>query len=100
MRQALSRTLRARVIGIILIITSLATFFYYDLNIIGVAYYPYREYALPLGILGVILIVLSFLITPTETKRIARQADDVYCSNCGSEVDQTAKFCPSCGKIL
>ncbi len=86
-------------IGFIIIVVGILAFIYGG-RIMGIfGYYPYREYALPLGVLGVIIVVVGYALS--STPKPYQRKTGRFCSECGREIHQeTSKFCPYCGTEL
>jgi hypothetical protein len=57
---------------------------------------PYRQYALPLAVLGIIGIMMSFLIPINNNMNNVINVS--FCRNCGKQIHWGVKFCPNCGK--
>jgi hypothetical protein len=79
-----------------------------------VTYFPYRSYALPLGIctfvflfIGIVAIGISLNKKPEEQKSLPKEAQSntfpmvKYCPHCGMALPKAnLKYCPFCGKSL
>jgi len=62
-------------------------------------FYPYREYALPLGVLSVIIVVVGYAL-PSTPKSFQIKTGR-FCSECRREIHQEiSKFYPYCGTRL
>ncbi len=66
--------------------------------------FPYREFAVPLFVLGIVFLVIGFVTGPqgkggspiTERKTINEFG---YCPGCGAKRDnRTARYCRYCGR--
>lgn len=65
--------------------------------------YPYKEYSVPLFLVGVVLFVLG-LVTGQRGKEELRMGgcqsihNIEYCINCGTKREINAQYCKKCGK--
>lgn len=76
-----------QVLGIVLVIFGVFAFFFGWRRYLS--YYPYREYAMPLIILGILVLVIG-LAVPLDTTNFVKRKPVYLPSN----------FCPSCGKVI
>ena len=74
-------------LGFIFIVGALVAYNYYEYFTF---YYPYRDYAIPLAIVGVILLVVGIVVSTRERDR--RPTPDIPKSNY-----QKYQYCRSCG---
>jgi len=66
--------------------------------------YPFREYAIPLIVFGIVLLVVGYVAGERgkEEKRLAVEekplTEMIYCSYCGTRNVKDAVYCKKCGK--
>ena len=93
------------ILGFLLLIGAVIAYAYYEESWIFVVY-PYREYAVPMGILGIVLLVVGYVAgeRAKEEKRLAVEerpvTEMVYCSYCGTQNIKDAVYCKKCGKKI
>ena len=59
------------------------------------------EYLIVTGLIIIIGVVLSVIISRRQKEKIAKKERIMpFCKNCGTEYQEGAKFCPSCGKPI
>jgi hypothetical protein len=102
------------VIGSVALSLAMLFNYYYEGRryILGTYYvYPYEKYALPSGIIGVVLLTVGiiFMVAKVERERktylpplppTPSVTQKKYCRYCGSENKSDASYCEKCGKPL
>ena len=95
------------VFGGLLLLLGLYAYLYYETNLIGqigLAFTPYRKYALPILIAGIALLITGFITEQQDRKKIKgveKQqpiANMGVCPSCGAKRDFDAQYCNKCGK--
>ena len=95
------------VFGGFFLLLAIYVYLYYQttwIGQIGVAFYPYRNYAIPLIIAGIALLTMSFGVRQRaikERKGVGKQqpiANSGVCPNCEAKRDFDARYCKKCGK--
>jgi uncharacterized paraquat-inducible protein A len=92
-----------QILGIILCFGALLAYAYVRTSTIygfPISTTPFREYALPIGVLGVISIIASFFVNNISPKTIIveKKENQVYCRFCGKTINKNEKYCGYCGK--
>jgi len=111
MRYVDSRTVSAfgYVFGLISLLIGLYGYLYYETDIIGwigLSFYPYRNYAIPLTIAGIMLMILGYFTEQTtrkKTKESSKQqsiTNTSACPDCGTKREVDAEYCKKCGRKL
>jgi hypothetical protein len=72
---------------------------------ISMPFYPYRDYAIPLLLVGAVLFVVGFATDSRVREELRAQkmkptTSFGYCPNCGAKRDADSKFCKNCGKKI
>jgi hypothetical protein len=94
------------VFGVLFLIIGIYVYVYYQttwIGQIGLAFTPYRNYASPIIIAGIALLIVGFATeqrTIKKIKGVGKQpiANIDVCSNCGAKRDLDAQYCKKCGK--
>ena len=65
--------------------------------------YPYREYAVPLFLVGVVLLVIGFVTNQRGNEELdvvegKPTVSFCFCPSCGTKRDTDAQYCKKCGK--
>ncbi len=65
--------------------------------------FPYRDYAVPLFLVGVVLLVIGFVTNQrgNEEPDVVERKPTIdlgYCPSCGTKRDMDAQYCKKCGK--
>jgi ribosomal protein L40E len=93
------------ILGFLFLIGGIFAYVYYEQRWILVAY-PFRDYAAPLIILGIVLLVVGYVAgeRAKEEKKLAVEerpvTEMVYCSYCGTQNIKDAVYCKKCGKKI
>lgn len=93
------------ILGFLFLIGGVFAYVYYEESWFLVVY-PFRDYAPPLVILGIVLLVVGFVAGERgkEERRLALEGRPVtgmvYCSYCGTENVKDAIYCEKCGKKI
>ena len=95
------------VFGGLFLLLALYVYLYYETNWIGqigLAFTPYRNYAIPLIIAGILLLIMGF-VTQKRAREKIKSAEkqqpiaNIKClPNCGAKRDFDAQYCKKCGK--
>jgi len=70
----------------------------------SLTYYPYRDYALPLVIGGIVLLITGYFTGEPAGEEIEvvdnqqSMSGTNFCPNCGTKKDFDARYCKKCGK--
>ncbi len=95
------------VFGGLFLLLGLYTYVYYKttwIGQIGLAFTPYQNYALPILIAGIALLITGYITEQRARKKIKSvekqqpTANISVCPNCGAERDVDAQYCKKCGK--
>ena len=95
------------VFGGLFLLVGLYAYLYYEtdwIGWIGLAFYPYRNYAIPLLITGIALLITGYVTEQRareKIKGVGKQqpiANLGVCSDCGAKRDLDAQYCKKCGK--
>jgi ribosomal protein L40E len=95
------------VFGGLIFLVGLYVYLYYETNYIGqlgLAFYPYRNYAIPLIIVGIALLITGVVTDQQDRKKIkgAEKQQPIanlgVCPICGAKRDVDAQYCNKCGK--
>jgi uncharacterized membrane protein len=98
------------VVGFLSILFAIFAYFYMEEPWWGIGYwvqYPYRDYAIPLVFLGIVLLAIGYLLETAKEEKTeptvpAPSSQQIpkgrFCSQCGKLVSVGEKFCPNCGK--
>jgi len=95
------------VFGGLFLLLGLYTYVYYKttwIGQIGLAFTPYQNYALPILIAGIALLITGYITEQQDRKKIKgveKQqpiANIGVCPNCGAKRDFDAQYCKKCGK--
>jgi ribosomal protein L40E len=95
------------VFGGIFLLVAIYAYLYYEtdwIGQIGTAFYPYRNYAIPLLIAGIALLIMGYVTNQrarVKIKGVEKQqpiANNGVCPNCGAKRDFDAQYCEKCGK--
>ena len=93
------------VFGIVAILVGIYGYVYYETNIIGwigLSLDSYRNFAIPVIIIGVALLVLGYFAdgrgSKTKETEIPKQKETLHCPVCGANRDSDAIYCKKCGK--
>jgi ribosomal protein L40E len=71
---------------------------------LGLAFYPYRNYAIPIIIAGIALLITGYVTEQQTRKKIKNEgkqqsmASMGVCPSCGAKRDVDAQYCKKCGK--
>ena len=85
------------VFGALSLLVGLYAYLYYQTTLIGqigLAFTPYRNYAIPILIAGIVLMIMGYV---TE-QRAREKIKSVGKPNCGAKRDFDAQYCKKCGK--
>jgi uncharacterized paraquat-inducible protein A len=92
-------------IGVLLIIGSFIAYTFSQ-TVVMIVIYPHREYAFPLLVLGIIIIVVGYALPLTPpfvplAPSIGQLDTPRFCTYCGRRTPhEAAQYCPSCGHQL
>ena len=95
------------VFGGLIFLVGLYVYLYYETNYIGqlgLAFYPYRNYAIPLIIVGIALLITGVITDRQDRKKIKGTekqqptANSGVCPICEAKRDVDAQYCNKCGK--
>jgi len=95
------------VFGGLFLLVGLYAYVYYEtdwIGWIGLAFQPYRNYAIPLIIAGIVLLIMGYVTEQRareKIKSVEKQqpiANISVCPNCGAKRDVDAQYCKKCGK--
>ena len=95
------------VFGVLFLLLGVYVYLYYETNWIGqigLSFYPYRNYAIPMLIAGVALLIAGYVTNQRAGEKIEgveKQqpiANIGVCPNCGAKRDLDAQYCKKCGK--
>ena len=95
------------VFGGLFLLVCVYVYVYYETNWIGwlgLAFYPYQNYAIPLIIAGIVLLITGYVTNQHALEKIKGAekqqpiADIGACPNCGAKRDCDAQYCKKCGK--
>ncbi len=95
------------VFGLLFFLLGLYTYVYYKttwIGQIGLAFTPYQNYALPILIAGIALLITGYITEQQDRKKIKSvekqqpTANISVCPNCEAERDADAQYCKKCGK--
>ena len=95
------------VFGGLFLLLGLYAYLYYETNLIGrigLAFNPYQNYAIPLIIAGIVLLIMGYVTEQRardKIKGVGKQqpiANIGVCPNCGAKRDLDAQYCKKCGK--
>jgi hypothetical protein len=95
------------VFGGFFLILGIYVYVYYETNWIGwigITFYPYRNYAIPMLIAGIALMITGVVTQERARayrKSVGKQqsiANLSVCSYCGAKRDVDAQYCKKCGK--
>jgi ribosomal protein L40E len=97
-----------QIIGAVLIIVGIIAFFYQRASFLGFSYSPYENYALPLGIIGIVISVIGYALPSTNVQPMEAVEEETeyvthekFCPHCGDRiVEEDAKYCRRCGHEL
>ncbi len=95
------------VFGGLFLLLGLYAYLYYETTLIGqigLSFYPYQNYAIPILIAGIVLLIMGYVTERRDRdkiKGVGKQqpiANIVTCPNCGAKRDFDAQYCKKCGK--
>lgn len=95
------------VFGALFALLGLYGYLYYKTTLIGtlgLAFTPYQNYAIPLVIAGIALLIAGYAAekgAKKKTKSLEKQqtmATTSVCPDCGEKRDLDAQYCKKCGK--
>jgi hypothetical protein len=95
------------VFGALSLLVGLYAYLYYQTTLIGqigLAFTPYRNYAIPILIAGIVLMIMGYVTEQRareKIKSVGKQqpiANIGICPNCGAKRDFDAQYCKKCGK--
>jgi ribosomal protein L40E len=95
------------VFGALSLLVGLYAYLYYQTTLIGqigLAFTPYRNYAIPILIAGIVLLIMGYVTEKRareKIKSVEKQqpiANIGICPNCGAKRDFDAQYCKKCGK--
>jgi len=93
------------VFGGLFLLLGLYGYLYYETNLIGqigLLLTPYQNYALPILIIGILLMIMGYF-TERQAKEKKNEetqstASQNVCPYCGAKRDSDALYCKKCGK--
>ena len=95
------------VFGGLFLLVGIYVYLYYEtdwIGLLGLEFNNYQNFAIPLIIAGIILLIIGFIAEKRARERIEcveKQepiANTSVCSNCGAKRDLDAQYCKKCGK--
>jgi len=95
------------VFGGLFLLVGIYVYLYYQTTWIGqfgLAFQPYQNYAIPILIVGIALLITGFIAEKRDRKKIKSVekqqpiANIGVCPNCGAKRDLDAQYCKKCGK--
>jgi len=94
------------VFGLLFLLVGIYVYLYYQTTWIGqfgLAFQPYQNYAIPMLIVGIALLITGVIAENRDRKikSVEKQqpiASIGVCPNCGAKRDFDAQYCKKCGK--
>ena len=94
------------VFGLLFLLLGLYTYIYYKttwIGQIGLAFTPYQNYALPIIVAGIVLMIMGYVTEQRTKKKIKSEVKQQpitnigACPSCGAKRDVDAQYCKKCG---